>query len=101
MAIIFISGVPFGGGKTLARRISEKLGYDYLDREEVVAKANESAIPVGKLEVAMVKKPARKERLATLRNRYLAVATAAICEKAAEGNFVYFGRAGRQFCRET
>lgn len=94
MAIIFVSGVPFGGGKILARRLSEKLGYDYLDREEVVAKANESAIPVGKLEVAMVKKPAQKERLATLRNRYLAVATAAICEKAAEGNLVYFGRAG-------
>ena len=35
-----------------------------------------------------------RERLARLKQRYLAVATATICEKAAEGDLVYYGRAG-------
>ena len=94
MPIVFVSGVPFGGGERLAKELARKLGYAFLDREEVVARANESGIPVGKLEVALVKKPAVQERMVRLRDRYLAVATATICEKAAAGNLVYYGRAG-------
>jgi cytidylate kinase len=94
MPIVFICSVPFGGGKRLAQSLAAKLGYAFLSREDVVAKANECGIPVGKLEVAMVKKPAVRERLARLQQRYLAVATDTICEKAAEGDLVYYGRAG-------
>ena len=94
MPIIFVCSVPFGGGERLARILAEKLGYAFLSRDDVVGKANECGIPVGKLEVATVKKPAVRERLARLKERYLAVATATICEKAAEGNLVYYGRAG-------
>ena len=94
MPIIFVSSLPFGGGERLAKDLASKLGYGVLSREDVVAKANESGIPVGKLEVAMVKRPGAQERLARLRDRYLAVATSVIAERAAEGNIVYFGRAG-------
>ncbi|TAM48281.1 MAG: cytidylate kinase-like family protein [Acidobacteria bacterium] len=94
MPIIFICSVPFGGGERLARSLADKLGYAYLSREDVVARANDCGIPVGKLEVAMVKKPAWRERLGRLKERYLAVATSTICEKAAAGNLVYYGRSG-------
>ncbi len=94
MPIIFLCSDPFGDGERLARSLADKLGYAYLSRDDVVARANESGIPVGKLELAMVKKPAVRERLARLKERYLAVATATICEKAAQGDLVYFGRAG-------
>jgi cytidylate kinase len=94
MPIVFICSVPYGGGKRLAQSLAAKLGYAFLSREDVVAKANECGIPVGKLEVAMVKKPAVRERLARLKQRYLAVATDTICEKAAQGDLVYYGRAG-------
>ncbi len=94
MPIIFVSGLPFGGGERLAKELAKKLGYEFVSREEIVAKANEAGIPVGKLEVAMIKKPAVQERMARLRERYLAVATSAICEKASEGRIVYYGRAG-------
>ena len=94
MPIVFISGLPFGGGERLARELAKKLGYAFLSREDVVARANESGIPVGKLEVAMVKKPAIQERMARLRDRYLALATSVIAERAAQENIVYFGRAG-------
>ena len=94
MPIVFICSDPFGGGERLAQSLAAKLGYAYLSREDVVARANECGIPVGKLEVAMVKKPAVRERLARLKQRYLAVATDTICEKAAQGDLVYYGRAG-------
>src|SRR3990172_2697569 len=94
MPIIFVCSDPFGDGEKLARSLAEKLGYAFLSREDVVAKANECGIPVGKLELAMVKKPAVRERLARLKERYLAVATSTICEKSAEGDLVYYGRAG-------
>lgn len=94
MPIVFISSLPFGGGERLARRLAERLGYAFLNREDVVAKATEYGVPVGKLEVAMVKRPAVQERLVRLQERYLAVATSVICEKASEDNLVYYGRAG-------
>jgi len=94
MPIIFVCSDPFGDGEKLAKSLADKLGYAFLSREDVVAKANECGIPVGKLELAMVKKPAVRERLARLKERYLAVATSTICEKAAEGDLVYHGRAG-------
>jgi len=94
MPIIFIASVPFGGGERLAKSLAQKLGSTFLSRDEVVAQANECGIPVGKLEVAMIRKPAVQERMARLKDRYLAAATAAICEKAVEERLVYYGRAG-------
>ncbi len=94
MPLIFLSSVPFGGGERVARQLAAKLGCAYMSREDVVARANEYGIPVGKLEVAMVKQPAVQERLARLKERYLAVATAVLCEKANEECLVYYGRAG-------
>lgn len=94
MPIIFVCCVPFGGGDRLGKNLAQKLGYRFVSREDVVSRANECGVPVGKLEMAAVKGPAFQERLARLKERYLAVATATICEKAAEGNIVYSGRAG-------
>ncbi len=93
MPIIFICSVPFGGGESLGKSVARKLGCRYVGREEIVSRANECGIPVGKLEVAAVKRPAFQERLARLKERYLAVATAVVCENAAEENIVYYGRA--------
>ncbi len=94
MPIICISCVPFGGGERLGKILAQKLGCDYVSRDDVISRANECGIPVGKLELAATKRPASQERLARLKERYLAVATATICEKAAGENIVYYGRAG-------
>jgi cytidylate kinase len=94
VAIVFVASVSFGGGERLARALADKLGYPFFSRDDLVARANELGIPVGKLELAMVKKPAVAERLARLREQYLAVATARMCEVAKEGNLVYLGRTG-------
>jgi cytidylate kinase len=94
LAIISICSIPFSGGERLGKSLAEKLGYSYLSRDDVVSRANERGIPVGKLEMAAMKRPAFQERLARLKERYLAVATTILCEKAADDRIVYCGRAG-------
>jgi cytidylate kinase len=95
MAVVFISSVPFGGGERLAQAVARKLGYAFVGRDQIVARANECGIPVGKLELAMVKRPSARERLAHLKQRYVAVSACTICEKAVEDDVVYYGRGGQ------
>ncbi|UCD56867.1 MAG: cytidylate kinase family protein, partial [Candidatus Hydrogenedentota bacterium] len=69
-------------------------GYACLCREDLIYEATRAGIPVGKLEVAMVKSPAMSERLARQKERYLAFITSQLCERALKDTFVYHGRAG-------
>jgi cytidylate kinase len=74
--------------------LSRKLGYPCLNREELTDQATEAGIPVGKLEMSIIKSPTPSERLARLKERYLAFVTAGICAKAQSGNLIYHGRSG-------
>ncbi|RJP67753.1 MAG: cytidylate kinase-like family protein [Candidatus Abyssobacteria bacterium SURF_17] len=94
MPLIFISSESKNSRRQLAEDLAKKLGYGCLCREDLIEEATKAGIPVGKLEVAMIKSPAMSERLARQKERYIAFITAALCERAMEGNFVYHGRAG-------
>jgi len=94
MQIICISRGTLKGGKQLAERLAEKMGYRCLSREELVEAATKEGIHVGKLEMAMVRPGIFSERLALERDHYLAFSTAYLCEKAMEGGLVYHGRTG-------
>ncbi|OGP50149.1 MAG: hypothetical protein A2Y79_07510 [Deltaproteobacteria bacterium RBG_13_43_22] len=94
MAIVIISSTSAALRKEVAENLAGKLGYPCLGREELVDQATEAGIPVGKLEMSVIKSPAQSEGLARLKERYLAFITAKICEQAGEGNLVYHGRGG-------
>ena len=94
MAIIIISSTSAALRKEVSESLARKLGYPCLSREELTDQATAAGIPVGKLEMSIVKGPAQTERLARLKERYLAFITAGICEQAGEGNLVYHGRGG-------
>lgn len=94
MAIVILSSTSSALRKEVAEKLAEKLGYPCLGREELVDQATEAGIPVGKLEMSIIKTPAKSEGLARLKERYLAFVTAKICEKASRGNLVYHGRSG-------
>ncbi|MEW6185637.1 MAG: cytidylate kinase-like family protein [Thermodesulfobacteriota bacterium] len=94
MAIVIISSTSAALRKEVAEKLAGKLGYPCLGREELVDQATEAGIPVGKLEMSVIKSPAQTEGLARLKERYLAFITAKMCEKAGEGNLVYHGRGG-------
>ncbi len=94
MPLIFISSESKGARRRLAEDLAKRLGYDCLCREDLIEEAIKAGIPVGKLEMAMVKSPAMSERLARQKERYLAFITSQLCERALKGDFVYHGRAG-------
>ncbi|MBI4765178.1 MAG: cytidylate kinase-like family protein [Deltaproteobacteria bacterium] len=94
MAIVIISSTSAALRKEVAENLAGKLGYPCLGREELVDRATEAGIPVGKLEMSVIKSPAQSEGLARLKERYLAFITAGICEQAGQGNLVYHGRGG-------
>jgi len=98
MAIITISRGTFSGGMQLAERVSEKLGYRCISREEVVAEAaRQYGVKEKKLYEVLMKKPGVFERAVgntTERFRYLACVRAALCKEAHNDNIVYHGNAG-------
>jgi cytidylate kinase len=94
MQVICISRGTRSGGEELAQKLSEKLGYACLSREELSDAATREGIQVGKLEMAMVRPGILSERLALERDYYLAFSTAYLCDKAMETGLVYHGRTG-------
>ncbi len=94
MPLIIVSCSSYDCRKELAEDLAKKTGFQCLSREELVDEANSSGIPVGKLEVAVIKAPVMKERLARLKQCYLSFVTARICESLKNGNLIYHGRAG-------
>jgi cytidylate kinase len=65
-----------------------------LTYEELQERAKQQGIRVGRLEISMIKRLSDSEKLAREKKLYLAFLNAALCEKALQGNLVYYGRAG-------
>lgn len=97
MQIICVSKGTFTGGKSLAEKLAEKLGYDCVSREELTDAATRAGIPVGKLEMAIINGRPLSERLAIEKERFKAFLAATLCERAARNNVVYHGRTGHLF----
>ena len=94
MTIVCISRGTFSGGKQLAECLAQKLGVPCVGREEVTDAATGARIPVGKIEMAVMRTRPLTEYLATERDRYKAYATSTLAERALSGGLVYHGRAG-------
>ena len=94
MAIVIISSWAEEARRELARAVAAKLGCPSLSREDLVEQATAAGIPVGKMEIAVLKGSTPRERLARHKSRYLAFITASVAEKARETqDLVYHGRA--------
>jgi cytidylate kinase len=94
MRIIGISRGSFSAGKSFAETLAAKLDYDCIGREELTDSATRAGIPVGKLEMAVVRRRPLGEQLTLERQRYSAFVTASICERALNRSLVYHGRTG-------
>lgn len=99
MPIVMISSMYQSGREELAQILSRKTNWPVLSREELIDQARESGIKIGRLEVAMIRKPSLSEKLAREKELYLAFLTARLCEKARQGDFIYHGRAGHLLLR--
>jgi len=100
MQIICISRYSYGYGKELAEKLAAALGYDHIAREELTDKAADQGIPVGKLETAILKQQLIKEEFSIEIERFKALITAEICERAIKGGVVYHGRVGHMVLQD-
>ena len=97
MAVVVISSVDEQARRELAESLARKLGCECIGREQMTERAIEAGIPLGKLEMAVLKGSVSWERLARDKVRYLAFITRAVCEWAMKGNVVYHGRSSHMF----
>jgi len=95
MKIICISRGSHGYGIELARKLATRLGYFCIAREDLTDKATAQGIPVGRIEMAIVKRRPLTEELEVAVDRYKAFVTLSLCDKALAGDgIVYHGRSG-------
>jgi cytidylate kinase len=95
MAIITISRGTFSGGKALAQKLADRLGYPSLGREEAIQEATKAyGISEEKLLAAVKNPPSIWQQTAGPRLAYLKCLTASILEHAKDGNLIYHGYAG-------
>jgi len=94
MPIITVSRGSGSGGRELAERVAERLGFEVVSREEVVHEAAAFGAPEDALQKALLKPPGLWDRFQHERHRYLAFVQAALCQRVQGGRVVYHGNAG-------
>ena len=94
MAIVMISSIYQDERETLAQALARKTNWPVLRREEMLDRARELGVKIGRLEISVIKTPGLSEKLAREKEIYLALLTATLCEKSRQGNLIYVGRAG-------
>ncbi len=94
MSLITISRGTFSGGRDLAVRLAEELGYAYLCQEDLSARASHMAVPMERLRDAVLRPPREYEKIAIERDHYLACLTVQFCRQVLAGDLVYFGHLG-------
>jgi cytidylate kinase len=94
MSVITISRGTFSGGKALAECLSHKLGYQCIDRDDIVQRAVGRGISEQELHTALEQPPTS---LATFNHKkyiYLALIQAALAEAVRTGKAIYHGHGG-------
>jgi cytidylate kinase len=99
MSIISISRGSLSGGRALAERLAERLGYRCISSEALVEAAAKYGVPEPKLSAVFDKTPSFWERLTKSRRLYLIFIQAAMCELAQQGKLVYHGQGGQQLLK--
>jgi cytidylate kinase len=99
MSIITISRGSLSGGRALAERLADRLGYQCMSSEALVEAAAKYGVPEPKLSAVFDKTPSFWERLTKSRRLYLIFIQAAMCELAQQGKLIYHGQGGQQLLR--
>jgi cytidylate kinase len=94
VAIITISRGSFSGGKMLAETLARRLGYRYIDRNQVIRKAAEWGVSQDDLRTAIEKPPSFLGQSQHTKYIYLAFIQAALAEDVRQGDAIYHGLAG-------
>ena len=95
MQLICISRGSYEYGKDVAERLAGKMGYTCVAREQITDMASDYGIPVGKLEVEILKKRPLSEEMAIHMDLFISFVSMKLCEHTLqESGTVYHGRTG-------
>src|SRR3989304_1999073 len=94
MQVICIPRGRYEYGRDLAERLAAQLRCEGLSREMLTDQATPGGIPVGKIEMAALRRRPISESLAIEVDRFKAFTTTFLCERAQRGGIVYHGRTG-------
>lgn len=97
MAIISISRASCSGGKYIAEKVAEKLGYECISREILIEASGQFNIPEIQLAKAIHDGPSFLEKLTHGKEKYIAYVRAALLNYIKKDNVVYHGLAGHFF----
>jgi cytidylate kinase len=96
MSIIAISRGTRSGGLELADRLSDRLGYNTLSREEVIAESARKFNVMGEfLQVRLDKTPSLWQKFTNDYQRYICFIQCALLEAAEQDDVIYHGHAGQ------
>ncbi|MGC8639478.1 MAG: AAA family ATPase [Isosphaeraceae bacterium] len=102
MSIITVSRGTYSGGLAVATKLAQRLGYQCISREDIIATAAcEFNIPEVKLLCAVNDPPSILDRFTYGKERYVAYIQAALLEHFQEDNVVYHGMAGHFFVQNV
>jgi cytidylate kinase len=99
MSIITISRGSLSGGRALAERLADRLGYRCISSETLIEAAAKYGVSEPKLSEVFEKTPSFWERLTKTRRLYLIFIQAAMCELAQQGKLIYHGQGGQQLLK--
>lgn len=97
MSIITISRGSYSNGATVAAKVAEKLGYECIGRDVLLAASQEFNIPEVKLVRAIHDSPSILDRFTYGKEKYIAYIQAAVLKHLQKDNVVYHGLAGHFF----
>jgi len=99
MAVVTISRGSYSRGKEVAEKVAERLGYQCIGRDLLLATSEEFNIPEIKLIRAIHDAPSVLDRFTYGKEKYMAFIQAALLRHFRKDNVVYHGLAGHFFVR--
>jgi cytidylate kinase len=99
MAIVTISRGSASGGLSLAKGLAQKLGYNFVSREEIIRGTVKFGVEAANLEKALLRPPVFSEDFKHVIRCYLIFFQEALCELADKDNIVYVGHAAHLLIR--
>lgn len=101
MCLIVIAGRSFSGAELLARRVSEELGYRWIEEDAVIERAAAWGIPQEQLRAVVRPIPIRRRCFWQDAGMELITLRTALAEEAAASEAVFSGREGFLLPRHT
>ncbi len=101
MPIITISRDSYSHGEKIAKKVAKTLGYHCIGPEIIQHACDYLAVPRSKIEKALYAPPTLVERIASQKERYLAMFRAVLFDYMCQDNIVYHGYAGHIFLADV